>query len=148
MADIVHHDIEGWQFLWPSALCGFVAFHACIGIDLAKKIYRSLVEDEGFGSVTDPKIAGAGLTLNYVLQLMVVLTGGGYAAGIITSSTGGEYGLIRSWNRTLMSSAVSVNDNAAITATNVAIWLWSKIFADSPLLSRCLSSLISWAFGG
>ncbi|KAK4503223.1 hypothetical protein PRZ48_006651 [Zasmidium cellare] len=77
-------------FAWLGAFCGFVAFQHCIGNALAKKIYMSFGEEKGLGTVSSPRIAGAGLALNYVLQLLVSVLIGGYTMGTAEARTGGS----------------------------------------------------------
>lgn len=85
LQDYVHADLT---FAWAGAFCGFIAFQNCIGITLLKKIYKSFGEGEGFESVSNSRVAGSGLTLNYLLQFLVTFLVGGYATGTLEKTTG------------------------------------------------------------
>ncbi|KAF2165359.1 hypothetical protein M409DRAFT_24209 [Zasmidium cellare ATCC 36951] len=127
MLQLQQHIPTDLTFSWTGAFCGFVAFQHCIGNILAKKIYKSFGEGEGFGSITNPRIAGSGLAVNYALQILACVLAGGYSTGTMEARTG-----------------VSMDGNKAVMATMAAIWLWSKIFADSPWLSRRFGLMIQW----
>lgn len=72
---------EDLTFAWWGALCAFIAFQHSIGNTLAKKTYASFGEGRGLGAVTNHRVAGLGLSLNYAIQFLVSVLGGGFTLG-------------------------------------------------------------------
>ncbi|KAK5123920.1 hypothetical protein LTR85_002117 [Meristemomyces frigidus] len=100
------------------AACGFIAFQLFIGNLLARNIYKAFAEDDDVGFRASTRTVGIAYSMSYVAQSSIAVLGGGYATGTAEAIT-----------------HESKAGNAAIVTVMAAIWLWAKMFSDSPWLT-------------
>nr|OQO25384.1 hypothetical protein B0A51_06978 [Rachicladosporium sp. CCFEE 5018] len=68
--------------------------------------------------------------INFVLQCLFVTLGAGFAVGTIDEK-----------------STVSTAANRALIGALVVVWAWSKVFGDSPWLSRMYGAMLRGVTG-
>jgi hypothetical protein len=114
-------------FGWYGAFLGFLGFHAAMGIDIAKKAYQSLYGDAAFRSRRNANAEGAGHILNYFIQLAILTTWEGYLAGI-------DEKRVQDTRTHLTPGSTAVVTDWGMIFFAVSIFLWNKLFSDTPLL--------------
>ncbi|OQO05072.1 hypothetical protein B0A48_08092 [Cryoendolithus antarcticus] len=127
LSDLTWSDLT-WS--WPAGFAGFLWYMMPIGNDFVKKIYITLYEDPGGENEPAAKNAGYGQLINFVLQCLFVTLGTGFAVGTVDEK-----------------STVSTDANRALMGALVVVWAWSKVFGDSPWLSRMYGAMLRGVTG-
>jgi hypothetical protein len=117
------------SFGWQVAVVGFLGFNAAMGLDIMKNAYRSRYGAAASKSGRNANSEVAGHILNYLIQLAIVTVWGAYLAGM-------DEERVQKIRIHLTPGSTTVVTNWGMIFFGVSIFLWNKLFSDTPLLRQ------------